>query len=116
MALQFPPTDTLPEPTTGTLWTDPNGLVWRATVLDVTGTRVVTWTPNSQIEAGAFQYRGFADLTQPIPDADVALAHGFSLGLQHGGTQRSQHQHGRSVSSRKLHRCCRGFNLQWQLL
>ena len=32
MALQFPPTDTLPEPTTGTLWTDPNGLVWRATV------------------------------------------------------------------------------------
>ena len=79
MALQFPPTDTLPAPTTGTLWTDPNGLVWRATVQDVSGTSVTSWTPDSQIEAGAFQYRGFADLTQPIPDADVALGNLYSV-------------------------------------
>ena len=32
-----------------------------------------------QIEAGAFQYRGFADLTQPIPDADVALGNLYSV-------------------------------------
>ena len=62
MALQFPPTDTQPAPTTGTLGLDPNGLVWRATVQDVVGVSVTSWTPNSQIEAGAFQYRGFADL------------------------------------------------------
>ena len=79
MALQFPPTDTLPAPTTGTLWTDPNGLVWRATVQDVSGTSVTSWTPDSQIEAGAFQYRGFADLTQPIPDDDVALGNLYSV-------------------------------------
>ena len=79
MALQFPPSDTQPAPTTGTLWTDPNGLVWRATVQDVVGVSVTSWTPNSQIEAGAFQYRGFADLTQPIPDADVALGNLYSV-------------------------------------
>ena len=79
MALQFPPTDTLPAPTTGTLWTDPNGLVWRATVQDVTGTSVTSWTPNSQIEAGAFQYRGFADLTQPIPNGEAAAGNLYSV-------------------------------------
>ena len=79
MALQFPPTDVLPAPTTGTLWTDPNGLVWRATVLQVQGTSVVTWTPNTQIQTGAFQYRGFADLTQPIPDPNTALGTLYSV-------------------------------------
>ena len=48
MALQFPPTDTLPAPTTGTLWTDPNGLVWRATVQDVSGTSVTSWTADME--------------------------------------------------------------------
>ena len=50
MALQFPPTDTQPAPTTGTLWTDPNGLVWRATVQDVVGVSVTSWTLTAKLK------------------------------------------------------------------
>ena len=79
MALQFPPTNTLPAPITGTLWVDPNGTTWRATVTDVQGTSVTIWNPDTRLTPGAFLYRGFASLTQPIPDADVVVGNMYSV-------------------------------------
>lgn len=73
MALQFPPTDLLPQPITGTQWLDPNGVVWTATVTTVDSTDVVSWTPNAVLQPGAFLYRGFADLTLPVPDAAATI-------------------------------------------
>jgi hypothetical protein len=73
MAIQFPPTDTLPAPTTGTTFLDDNGVTWRATVQTVGGSDVTLWTPDSQMSTGAFNYLGFATLTQPIPNSNILL-------------------------------------------
>ena len=79
MALQFPPTDILPQPITGTQWLDPNGVVWTATVTTVNGTDVVSWTPNAELQQGAFLYRGFADITRPVPDPNATLGTIYSV-------------------------------------
>ena len=74
MALNFPN-----DPTTGTVWLDPNNTSWVATTQDVDGTTVVSWIPQSALNAAAFRYLGFADLTQPIPDADIGAGTLYSV-------------------------------------
>jgi hypothetical protein len=74
MALNFPAT-----PTDGETWVDPNSVIWTATVVTVDTQTVVSWTAESPASDEAFAYRGFADLTQPIPDNDVGAGTIYSV-------------------------------------
>ena len=74
MALNFPN-----DPTTGTIWVDPNGTSWAATSQIVANTVVVFWQAESALNPSAFRYMGFADLTQPIPDVNIGAGTLYSV-------------------------------------